>query len=104
MEKLNKYRLTPESNKNVISRVRLTPLLDILILKKGGSLMSEVFEMKRKPHETVYYKPNIGALRGKVGKSILETIMNTPKPDLSELRRGANECRTVMMADNTNGR
>lgn len=38
-----------------------------------------------------YYKPNMANLRGRMGRSIYETIMNTPKPDLTELERKANE-------------
>ena len=33
-----------------------------------------------------YYKPNVGALSGKIGKSILETIKNTPRPDRTKLK------------------
>ncbi len=32
-----------------------------------------------------YYKPNIGALRGKIGLSIIETIKNAHTPDFTEL-------------------
>lgn len=38
-----------------------------------------------------YYKPNIGDLRGKIGRSILETIRNTPKPDKTILLKDAAE-------------
>ena len=64
--------------------------------------MNEVLELKKQ--QSVYYKPNIGALHGKVGRSIMETIMNTPKPDLTEVRRKADECRSAMLADMKNGK
>lgn len=60
--------------------------------------MSEVINL-RKNENVIYYKPNVGALTGKVGKSIIETIMNTPKPDRSKLHSEAEKCRTAMAAD-----
>lgn len=38
-----------------------------------------------------YYKPNIGNLHGKIGRSILDTIRNTPKPDQTVLWQEAKE-------------
>ena len=54
---------------------------------------------RTRKRQRMYYKPNIGALHGRVGRSIMETIMNTPKPDLTEARRKADECRAAMLAD-----
>jgi hypothetical protein len=42
--------------------------------------------------EYVFSKPNMSNLKGKLGRSILATIRNTPKPDLSELEK---QTRTV---------
>lgn len=53
----------------------------------------------RKRESIAYYKPNVGALRGKIGKSIIETIMNTPKPDRTKLHEEAEKCRKAMAAD-----
>ncbi len=60
--------------------------------------MSEVVQMA-KVKEIRYYKPNMGALRGKIGMSIIETIMNTPKPDHSELKKEADEYLKARMAE-----
>lgn len=46
-----------------------------------------------------YYKPNMANLRGRMGRSIYETIMNTPKPDLTELERKANEVERRVIAE-----
>ncbi len=57
--------------------------------------------MKRK-----YYppeKPNIGALHGKVGMSIIETIRNTPKPDRKELEKQCAEIEARVLAAKSNG-
>ena len=44
--------------------------------------MGEVFIVLRKRKKAIkYYKPNIGALHGPVGMSIVETIKNTPRSD-----------------------
>ena len=48
--------------------------------------------------EKHYYKPNMGALRGKVGESIIETILNAPRPDHSELDREADEYLRLRLA------
>ena len=42
--------------------------------------------------KAIYSKPNMANLRGPVGRSIVETIRNTPKPDRTKLRREADEC------------
>ena len=45
-----------------------------------------------------YSKPNIANLRGKKGRMIFETIKNSPKPDLTTLKKKAAECeRRIMM-------
>ncbi len=57
--------------------------------------------MKRKPY---YSKPNIGNLRGRIGKSILQTVRNTPRPDRSELERDVQEAIEKIMAARANER
>ena len=52
-----------------------------------------------KHKEINYYKPNMGALRGKIGQSIIETILNTPKPDHTNLKREADEYLMARMAE-----
>ena len=52
-----------------------------------------------KPKEMSYYKPNMGALRGKIGESIIETILNSPKPDHSALKKEADEYLMARMAE-----
>ena len=54
-----------------------------------------------KTKEIHYYKPNMGALRGKIGESIIETILNTPRPDHSELDREADEYLRIRLAGKT---
>ncbi len=63
--------------------------------------MSEVISMK-KPHEITYSKPNIGALRGRVGKSIIETILNAQRPDHTELKKEAEDFVLRLRASRTN--
>jgi hypothetical protein len=60
--------------------------------------MSEVIQMA-KPKEINYYKPNMGALRGRIGQSIIETILNAPRPDHSELKKEADEYLMARMAE-----
>ena len=60
--------------------------------------MSEVIQMA-KPREMHYYKPNMGALTGKVGRSIIETIRNAPRPDRTELKKEADEYLKARMAE-----
>ncbi|NEX00446.1 hypothetical protein SAMN04487829_0013 [Pseudobutyrivibrio sp. NOR37] len=50
-----------------------------------------------------YIKPNMGALHGRIGRSILETILNTPKPDDSKLRERAKEVEALMLEAKKNG-
>ena len=44
------------------------------------------------------HKPNMSNLHGAVGKSIVNTIRNTPKPDHSELEREAETCKKRILA------
>ena len=60
--------------------------------------MSEVIYMA-KPKEINFYKPNMGALRGRIGESIIETILNAPKPDHSALKTEADEYLIARMAE-----
>ncbi|SDA70762.1 hypothetical protein SAMN02910275_02308 [Butyrivibrio sp. INlla18] len=62
--------------------------------------MSEVIQMA-KSKEVRYYKPNMGALRGRIGESIIETILNTPRPDHKELDREADEYLRIRLAGKT---
>ena len=62
--------------------------------------MNEVIHMARKkPREVHYYKPYMGALSGWIGRSIIETILNTPAPDRTELNKKAEECRKALLAE-----
>ena len=60
--------------------------------------MSEVIQMA-KPKKVRYYKPYMGALSGWIGKSIIETIRNTPKPDRTRLNEKADECMASILAE-----
>ena len=51
--------------------------------------------------QITYSKPNMANLRGRLGKSIIETIMNTPKPDETKLREEAHEIEKLMIAAET---
>lgn len=46
---------------------------------------------KQKHRELRFYKPNMANLHGRIGRSILETIRNTPKPDRTELNKAVAE-------------
>lgn len=48
--------------------------------------------------QVTYSKPNMANLRGRLGKSIIETIMNTPKPDETKLKEEAHEIEKLMIA------
>ncbi|RKM60923.1 hypothetical protein D6856_07700 [Butyrivibrio sp. XB500-5] len=52
--------------------------------------------------EIRYHKPYMGALSGRIGRSIIETILSTPKSDLTELHKRAEECRRAMLAEEEN--
>ena len=52
-----------------------------------------------KKHEIRYVKPNIGALKGPVGRSILETIRNTPRPDMTALTKEADAVLANLAAE-----
>ena len=67
-------------------------------------VMFKPFRRKKKPVKPVkYYKPNIGALRGPIGMSIVETIRNAKKPDLSQLEKECEEREKRIMAAIENG-
>ena len=59
--------------------------------------MTGVHVMFKTRKKTRYVKPNM-VLHGRMGREILETIMNTPKPDLTELNRQADEVESRIMA------
>jgi hypothetical protein len=45
----------------------------------------------RKQKQIHYYKPDMSDLHGRIGRSIIETIRNTPKPDRTELKKAVAE-------------
>jgi len=49
-----------------------------------------------------YSKPNMANLRGPVGRSIIETIKNTPKPDRTKLRKEADACLAAILGKEDN--
>ena len=49
-----------------------------------------------------YSKPNMANLRGPIGRSIIETIKNTPKPDRSKLREEADACLAAILKEEKN--
>ena len=51
-----------------------------------------------------YYIPNIGALKGKDGKKILEIIKNTTPPNRSDLEKEVRECEQEIMVLRKNGK
>ncbi len=50
-----------------------------------------------------YYRPNMANLKGPVGRSIIETIKNTPKPDCSKLRKEADDCLAAIIGKGNDG-
>lgn len=69
--------------------------------QKGGSKMEGAIYMRNE--QINYVKPNMAALHGKIGRSIIETILNTPKPDDSRLKERAREVEARMLAAKKNG-
>ena len=70
----------------------------IYIIEKGVvKPMNGVIKMA-KEHQINYVKPNMSALPGRIGREIFETIMNTPKPDLTELNRRSDEVESRILA------
>lgn len=65
--------------------------------------MNEVVQMA-KIKEVRYFKPYMGALSGWIGKSIIETIRNTPKPDRTMLNKKADECMAAILAEKKDGK
>ncbi len=59
--------------------------------------MIGVISMVRE-HQINYVKPNMTALHGRLGREIFDTIMNTPKPDLTEVNRRADEVESRNLA------
>ena len=50
-----------------------------------------------------YGKPNMAALEGELGRRIIDTIMSTPRPDLTELERKCAEVNARMQEAIDNG-
>ena len=48
--------------------------------------------------ETNYIKPNMANLRGKLGRSIIKTIKETPAPDRSALKRDVEAAMAKILA------
>ncbi len=44
-----------------------------------------------------YYKPNMAALSGKLGREIFETIKNSPAPDHTKLREEVEELKAQIL-------
>ena len=44
-----------------------------------------------------YSKPNMANLRGPIGRSIIETIKNAPRPDRTRLREEADVCLAAIL-------
>ena len=55
----------------------------------GGCIMKTI----------TYTKPNIGNLKGKIGRSIIETVRNSPIPDKTKLEAEVKELEKRIMAD-----
>lgn len=52
--------------------------------------------------EITYRKPSLN-LSGRIGKSIIETIRNTPKPDDTELKKEVEELKKAIIEAKKNG-
>lgn len=53
--------------------------------------------------EIRYVKPNMTNLRGRLGKSILNTLKNAPAPDLTEQKKAVREMNSRIKAAKENG-
>lgn len=62
--------------------------------------MTEVVTMKKKK-PIVYTKPNITNLKGKIGRSIIETIRNTPRPDFTEIDKECDRIGELLLHSDT---
>ncbi len=51
-----------------------------------------------------YNRPNIGSLPKEIGKDILMTIMNTPKPDYERRKKEAEELEDKIFAAEYHGK
>lgn len=47
---------------------------------------------------TIYYKPNMNNLKGKVGRAVLAEIRSAKKPDWDSVKREADECMARILA------
>lgn len=59
----------------------------------------EVIKVKKR-----YTVPNMGALKGRYGRAIVETIRNTPQPDRTAIKQEVKNIRLHIMAERENGR
>ena len=48
-------------------------------------------------HKNKYYKPNMGALTGRNGRKIFETIKNSAAPDHTKLREEVEELKAKIL-------
>lgn len=49
-----------------------------------------------------FVKPNVGNLKGKVGKSIIETLRNAQRPDRTDLEADVKRLKEEIMANRKN--
>ena len=68
--------------------------------EKGKSDVSGGDLMKR---EITFSKPNMANLRGKIGKSIIMTIRNSPKLNRDALKRKSDEVEARILAQEKHG-
>lgn len=61
--------------------------------------MSEVIVVMSKVR---YVKPNMGALKGRLGREIIEIIKNTPVPDRTKLYAESEEIKRRILAAKAN--
>ena len=61
----------------------------------GGTLAMRDYE---------FYKPNVGAMHGSWGNSIMETIKNTPPIDYAAMKAKADEYEKAILELKKNGK
>lgn len=53
---------------------------------------------------TIYYRPNMNNLKGKVGRAVLEEIRSAKEPDWDSVKKEADECLARILARRSNER
>jgi len=67
------------------------------------SRIIDIIKGQRNIDKVVYYKPNMSNLHGRMGKSIIETIKNTPPAPKDEARKKVEEYkRNILRIRNVN--